>query len=87
MVLWMVVVTGLHDMDEFVQSQLILAVSSHLFLCLHPAHFFINKLQYSYDEYQIKVLTSGLLDSVACSAIEFLYSACGEDLSLYVAPR
>jgi len=45
-VLWMITVTGLHDMDEFVQSQLILAVSSYLFLCLHPACSFINKLQY-----------------------------------------
>jgi hypothetical protein len=35
-VLWMITVTGLHDMDEFVQSQLILAVSSYWFLCLHP---------------------------------------------------
>jgi hypothetical protein len=28
MILKMIAVTGLHDMDEFVQSQLILAVSS-----------------------------------------------------------
>lgn len=30
------IVTGLHDMDEFVQSQLILAVSFYPFVYLHP---------------------------------------------------
>jgi hypothetical protein len=33
--LWVTTVTGLHDMDEFVQSQLILAVSFYSFVYLH----------------------------------------------------
>ena len=42
-VLWMITVTGLHDMDEFVQSQLILAVSSFLFSSLSTSSMFFYK--------------------------------------------
>lgn len=36
---WVTAVTGLHDMDEFVQSQLILAVSFYfLFICLSASN-------------------------------------------------
>lgn len=53
----MITVTGLHDMDEFVQSQLILAVSS--------ACSFTSNLQHSEDKHQLIMLTLGVSASVA----------------------
>lgn len=59
-------VTGLHDMDEFVQSQLILAVSANLFIvCLIFMSYFSNlysdkKSNMKLIEHQNKVSVSNV---------------------------
>lgn len=51
-VFWMTTVTGLHDMDEFVQSQLILAVSFHSFVYLHPSQHVLSLMVIQWDKVQ-----------------------------------